>query len=142
MKILLFISVLLFVSCAPEKGQRRSGFEDYTYTVSDLKSDKGEPKSTVQNELNDEYEMYHYEDETYQVSGHKVIAKYRNPSEKEENIQYWRHHLKSDYYKIAPSKSQGHTKMYVLSCQSKGLTIYFNGEGDVKRIAQSLRRRQ
>ena len=125
------------MSCTAEKSKLRKS--RYNYTVEQLKSEKGEPVKMSENNLNSSYDMYHYEDEVYQISGSSVIAKFRNPKDHEKNIQYWRHFLKNTYYKIEnDSKSKSHSPLNILICKTKGLTIYFNQSGSVLRIGQSM----
>lgn len=137
MKLGYFILLFSIIACAPEKGEKR--LSKYNYTTENLKSDKGEPKVKKINDLNADYEMYHYKNEVYQVSGNKVIARFRDPKDHEKDIQYWRHHLKGEYYSLQKdTKSKSHNPMNILTCKSKGLTIYFNSKGQVKRVGESM----
>lgn len=138
MKIYLIILSLLILGCTPEKGKLRKS--RYNYSVDQLKSDKGEPVKMSENNMNSKYEMYHYEDEVYQVSGSSVIAKFRSPKDHEKNIQYWRHLLSNTYYKIEKDSKgkSSHSSLNILSCKKKGLTIYFSDSGSVLRIGESM----
>lgn len=137
MKNYLLIILFLFIACSPETSKLRNS--RYNYTVDQLKAEKGVPTKTTENNLNSNYEMYHYKNEVYQVRGSQVIAKFRSPLENEKNIQYWRHFLKGIYYKIIKdNKSKSHSPNYILICKSRGLTIYFNQIGSVLRVGESM----
>lgn len=138
MKYFLFILLITLISCSPEKGKLRQAH--YNYSVDQLNAEKGTPHKTSKNYLDENYEMYHYDDdEVYQVSGNKVIAKFRNAKNHEKNIQYWRHLLSGVYYKIEKdTKSKTHSPNNILRCPSKGLTIYFNSSGFVLRVGESM----
>ena len=118
----------------------KSSVSRYSYKVSELVSKKGQPISIKQNQLDNRYEMYQYEDETYQVDDKRVISKFRSPSDNEKNIQYWRHLLKGEYYKVlADGNDHSHGALYKLISHHRGLTIYFNkSSGKVIRIIESL----
>lgn len=135
MKFLIIFIITL--SCSPKKNE--SFKNHYNYTVDALKAEKGEPKKKSKNEINVDFEMYHYENETYQISGNNVIAKFRNPQNFEANIQYWRHLLKGIFYKIEKEEvTKSHSPFSILKCPSRGLTIYFNQKGSVIRIGESM----
>lgn len=137
MRFYLIIIFVFAISCTPQKSKLRDS--KYNFTVEQLKAQKGDPLTTSENNLNSDYQMYNYDDETFQVSGNRVIAKFRNPLSHERNIQYWRHLLKSIYYKIdLDRKNKSHNSNKVLKCPSKGLTIYFNTKGSVLRIGESM----
>jgi hypothetical protein len=113
----------------------------YKFKVADLIAKMGEPKTIEINSLDSSYKMYVYEKNiTYQVADEIVIAHYRNPSQAESTIQYWRHKLEDCHYKIeAITASEGHTSQYKLICSAQGQTIFYQQNGNVLRIAQSMK---
>lgn len=139
MKVLFLLFIFFTTGCSVDYKSNQD--KKYSFTVSKLVEQQGQPQSKVTNEVDESFQMYNYQLESYQVQDQSVIARFRTPNIKEKNIQYWRHLFSEEYYKIENDNSsfQG-VKLLKLIVINKGITVvYSKNNGQVLRIIESMR---
>lgn len=105
-------------------------------TRSQLIVKKGEPNSITPSAVDDDSEMFNYENESYQVKGSKVLMKFNRPEREQRSIQYWRHKFSNDNYTIYKVNKTEHTYDLMLENKTKKVSVLFDVKGNVLRIAK------
>lgn len=127
----LFLFTLIW-SCQPQNSSLTSSMQ-----LEELLKLKGEPKSIKVNKLNNKYTMYNYDkEESYQVEGKEVVARFRNPKGNEAYIQYWYKEFEDQPFKKHFNHNK-HSTQGILTCSSCGKDIVYNPkDGVVERIVE------
>ena len=133
MRSYLMIGALgVLVACS---GAKQSKVKYGVTTAAQLRAAMGEPLSQQATSAQHPSEVVIYpEDERYQIEQNIVVAGFRNPTEQERTLLYWRHHFqgKETTFSATPSAAPSHVhKEMQLRCPSEGLTIIYDTNLDV-----------
>jgi len=127
--VLLMASGLL--SCS---GGRSSAVKYGVTTLEQLKAAKGEPHSIQTATAQQPQQVLVYaDDEKYQVENNVVTTSFRNPTDEESSLLFWRHKFKEcvTSYTEIPGPPDAHTPAQMeLKCPAQGLSAVYDPHTD------------
>ena len=108
-------------------------------TVADLVREKGQPLKEETIPITDGKILNYKNDEKFQVKGDIVVNSFRQPSEEESTLIYWKNKFKDCETEDKVLKAAGHEaaeKEFI--CKSMGLrVVYTEGSEFVSRVIEN-----
>lgn len=133
--LLRFSLMLIFaIAC----GERSTRIKYGSTSRAALVSLKGEPQS-IEKPISNAEVLIYADDEKYQISQDVVVAGFRNPSNDERSLLYWRHQFKdcSTSFKEMQKPDTHLHALKELTCAKSGLSVIYDPNVDrVTRVVE------
>lgn len=135
------VLMALYACSAPKRGKVEYGVT----TVAQLKAELGGPVGEQPATENQPQQVLLYpENQKFQIEGKVVTAGFRDPTEEERALLYWRHRFRNEETTFTAVSSAGASTHLApemqLRCLSQGITIIYDPNQDaVTRVVEHVR---
>ena len=137
MRSSIILAIFLLSGC----GVKKSSFVMGKTTRSEVISVKGEPIKEEAIPVNDGTILIYGEDEKYQLKGDIVVNLFKNPSNQERLLLFWKHKFKdclTTIKKISKDETSHTSPEMEFSCPSQGVSvIYTEGSDVISRVIEN-----
>ncbi|HLW56567.1 MAG TPA: hypothetical protein VKY27_04225 [Bacteriovoracaceae bacterium] len=130
MRLIIFLSLAIFISCGPQKKGPTYG----KTTVQELLSLKGEPIKEEVIPVDDSKVLHFENNEKYQVKNDIVTNGYLNPVQEQKSLIHWKHAFKDCDVVIQKitEKVNGHEPPeYLMKCDAMGVGVVYVQDSDI-----------